>query len=509
MILQNIIFPDEVCDCLDVYFHVCDGVRKREFEATDPSICENLKKTKTEIYLNASEWLQTDTYLNAFPVLYWKTYTEVVSGVLQLDVKGKFRVQIICRVGQTEWICEEKTVRLADRNIVEMDLSDYMEAGNLFFQIEALEACVFYGATYKTWQVPKKDIRLAVNICTYHRVKQLINNLNNFLFSDFFDVQSELYKKVRVYAIDNGNELDNLYFPDDIEILQNSNQGGGTGGFTRGLQEILRESKVHSCSHVIFMDDDVEVQMESFYRLYAYLSFIKPCYEERGIAGRMFRMDHRTVQYTAAEVWNRGDILHIGENRDMSEPQNAPVCTLDTGEYGGWWLCAYPIETIRKQKPFPFFIHCDDVEYGLRQRKEILTFPGFQVWHETSEHRQSLKILYYDIRNMMIVNLLYGYYTLPEEMLRDWKAKMDSFHNQQKWEEKYICALAMWHLCTGKPLSRNMGNGDGRAFRFYTKKRLIRMLTPFLHRIAAQHIKIDFEIIKKRYKKLQEDMIWQ
>ena len=106
MILQNIIFPDEVCDCLDMYFHVCDGVRKREFEATDPSICENLKKTKTEIYLKTSEWLQTDTYLNAFPVLYWKNYTEVISGILQLDFKGKFRVQILCRVDQIEWICD-------------------------------------------------------------------------------------------------------------------------------------------------------------------------------------------------------------------------------------------------------------------------------------------------------------------------------------------------------------------------------------------------------------------
>lgn len=509
MILQNIIFPDEVCDCLDMYFHVCDGVRKREFEATDPSICENLKKTKTEIYLKTSEWLQTDTYLNAFPVLYWKNYTEVISGILQLDFKGKFRVQILCRVDQIEWICEERTVTQEERGITEINVTKYLETGNLYFRIEALGECVFYGASYRTEQIPVKDVYLAVNICTYHRIKQVIHNLNNFLFSRFYDLDDALYKRMRVYAIDNGNELRNLYFTDGIDIIQNSNQGGGTGGFTRGLQEILQESQIHPFTHVIFMDDDVEVQMESFYRLYAFLSFLKPEYETRGIAGRMFRLDQRQIQYTAVENWNGGEIVHIGHGCDMSVSPNAPVHTLDTGEYGGWWLCAYPVETIRKQKPFPFFIHCDDVEYGLRQKQELLTLPGFQVWHETYEYRRSLNILYYDIRNTLVVNLLYGYYALPEDMIRDWKIKLDSFHNQQKWKEKYICALAMWHLCTEKNFNRNQGNGDGWTFRLCKKERLARLLTPVLHRIAAQHIKIDFEIIKKRYEKLQEDMIWQ
>ena len=138
-----------------------------------------------------------------------------------------------------------------------------------------------------------------------------------------------------------------------------------------------------------------------------------------------------------------------------------------------------------------------------------MTLPGFQVWHETYEYRRSLNILYYDIRNTLVVNLLYGYYALPEDMIRDWKIKLDSFHNQQKWKEKYICALAMWHLCTEKIFNRNQGNGDGWTFRLCKKERLARLLTPVLHRIAAQHIKIDFEIIKKRYEKLQEDMIWQ
>ena len=47
-----------------------------------------------------------------------------------------------------------------------------------------------------------------------------------------------------------------------------------------------------------------------FYRLYAFLSLLKGEYQDRPIAGRMFRLDKRKVQYTAVERWNK-EILFI------------------------------------------------------------------------------------------------------------------------------------------------------------------------------------------------------
>lgn len=509
MILQNVIFPDSVCDRYEMYFHSGMETQARNDESEYQDVCPDKENADNGMHLNISDWIQTDTYMNAFPVLYWKTYTDLETCALQLDLCGAFKVQILCRVGQTEWICAEQIVRQKERGTAVLDITGYLQTGNLFFRLEALEDSIFFGACYTTVQPVNAEIYLAVNICTYHRLKQVANNLNTFLESQFFNMDAIQYGHLKLYVTDNGDDLEDLYFIDGLKILQNFNCGGGTGGFTRGLQEILQDQESFPSTHVVFMDDDVEFRIESFYRLHAYLSYLKPKYKSRGIAGRMFRMDHKQIQYTAAENWNGGDIFHVGEDQDMLLTKNAPVSELDTGDYGGWWLCAYPVETVRRQKPFPFFIHCDDVEYGLRQKEEVLTLPGFQVWHETFEYRQSLRVLYYDIRNAAIVNLLYGYYRFPEDMISNWKKRMDAFHNQQKWKEKYICALAMWHVCTGKKISKNSGDGSGPAFELAQKEHMVRWLTPLLHRIITLHIKMDFEIIKNRYQKLQEDMIWQ
>ena len=121
-----------------------------------------------------------------------------------------------------------------------------------------------------------------------------------------------------------------------------------------------KEEEEYGITQVLLMDDDVELMKESLYRLYSFLKIIKPEYQSRPIAGRMFRTDQRQIQYTALEIWNRGEIRHIGRNLDMTKMENLWNMnhvkeTVSKDVYTGWWFGCFPMEYVRKHKPLPIF----------------------------------------------------------------------------------------------------------------------------------------------------------
>ena len=65
------------------------------------------------------------------------------------------------------------------------------------------------------------------------------------------------------------------------EIFQSFNPNtGGSGGFTRGIMETRDDEYENGITHG-FMDDDVELLIESLYRLYAFLSLVVRGYERK------------------------------------------------------------------------------------------------------------------------------------------------------------------------------------------------------------------------------------
>lgn len=288
-------------------------------------------------------------------------------------------------------------------------------------------------------------IYLALNICTYHREEFISKNLSQLMRSRFFDpLDKRYFSHLHIFITDNASEIHIVKNP-FVHISHNHNTGGA-GGFQKGLEEI-RKSDI-AFSHVIFMDDDVTFLNESFYRLFDFLSYLKPEYSGEVVAGRMFRMDKPWIQYTAAEIWNAGELKHVGFQQDISDIQfNGATKKLINdnthAEYGGWWFCCFPMEFCMKNDILPFFIHCDDAEYGLRHGGRPIVINGIQVWHETFEKRQTPLILYYDIRNSLFVNQIYGFIPEWKTVLEDWKKKITKFHIQRDWATEYYVILAM------------------------------------------------------------------
>lgn len=493
MIVQNIIFPDEVCGTEELYFRMRG----------------NCYRKKDQIELQPGGILTTDAYMNVLDVGHWKTYTTLQMLELHIQIEGNFELCIGHIAGETEEMLSKQDYALDERKEIVWNLPESCTDGLIYIQIKALTKTVIYRASYVVPDDVQRKVRLAVDLCTFHRNRQLAANLRKFAESLFCDPQSELYGSLYLCVVDNGNDFEPPFEEEWLSVFQNSNQGGGTGGFTRGLAELKKQYRRFPFTHVVFMDDDVEFQMESFYRLYAFMALIRPEYADYSIAGRMFRQDQRNIQYTAVEKWNQGNIIHVGGNLDMSQRKNLAEEKYQVGEYGGWWLCVFPVEIIMKYKPFPFFLHCDDVEYGLRQKKDVLTLRGFQVWHETYEYRINPQILYYDVRNALVVNVMQREFTDAETAVAGWKQRMGAFHKRGQRTEEFLCALAMWHFGRRKIYENNRGKIPEFGWRFSKREILLKAVTPVFHRVAERYIRNHFDNIVESYQKKREEAIWQ
>lgn len=287
------------------------------------------------------------------------------------------------------------------------------------------------------------NVYIALIICTYHRKGFLEANIKQLLVSDFFDPEDKRYfGHLYIYVVDNGLDFESVN-DSFLHIIRNPKNTGGAGGFQRGLEEVRKSDT--EFTHVIFMDDDVRFETESFYILYDYLLQVSASDWDRPVAGRMLCMDRPNIQYTAAETWNGGNIRHVEHMRDLSVfPFETGKVEKNSGaDYGGWWFCCFPMSFAKNNDILPFFLHCDDVEYGLRCGKSPVTIEGVHVWHETYDKRMTPLMLYYDTRNPLFVNQIHGIGAAPEYIFSEWKNTITKYHVMKDWTSEYYVILAM------------------------------------------------------------------
>ncbi len=431
MILQHLVFPTHICEKKELYFRTN----------------EKIKLKNDEICMEPSGSVSTDTYFNLFDAFTWEKYTGINEFLFSITCIGRGRATLYCfdTDGKNEKKIDEKFFENPESDVITFVLKKPSH-GYYYLKIQAESKSVVSNVTIQTQSEIREKIYLGVNICTYKRKQQVCDNLNRFVESKFFQVGSELYGKLKICVVDNASELKNTDHP-FISLVHNRNTGGA-GGFTRGINEF--KNKKEDITHIIFMDDDVQFIPETFYRLYALLSYLLPEYKDTVIAGRMFRMDRKYVQYTAVEKWNCGDIKHIGFQCDMTLKENlVDINNPEDSEYTGWWLGCFPMDFVKENTPIPFFIHCDDVEYGLRHGGTPVILNGIQVWHETYEYRQSPIIAYYDMRNSLFVNSIYEKKQDKKEVINRWKEKISVEHNKKDYLTEYMMIRALTDFCKG------------------------------------------------------------
>ncbi|MCR4661332.1 MAG: CDP-glycerol glycerophosphotransferase family protein [Clostridia bacterium] len=406
LVLQNIIFPSQdFNDTKELFFRYGGGTETNNINAEYP------------IVLNKGESISTDTYYNAFSIEKWLQYTICKSFTINLKCEGSFKLEIINKILKDDGDVEVN-------NLIEQEYKDNyslniptVESGIICFNITSLENGVkFLGGEIITEIEKENETKIALNICTYKREKFVERNIGCLEEKIFKNKEYKDYFKA--FIIDNGKSLDIPSLDKNITIFQNKNTGG-SGGFTRGIIEILNTQEKEKFSHILFMDDDIVFSEEALIRTLNLLRTLKKEYISAFVCGGMITLENKYLQTELTDYYTELGHKPIKHNYDLRELKN--VLDNEKGakaNYCSWWYCCMPMEMINKDNlPLPLFIKRDDVEYGLRNGTQFITLNGISVLHEDFNKKRTGYLEYYYWRNQCIINAIH-YDTFTKSKLK-------------------------------------------------------------------------------------------
>ncbi len=331
------------------------------------------------------------TYFNSFALGKWKKYCVVDQVILEIRARGTFGLDLVgyTIVGdqiKKEWF-EVQRYDLKEVQNLRIPYPGHAISTVVAFRIETISDVEIFEANYVSHVKPVNVLqpRIALITTTYRKetyIKKNAELLNKELF------QEPLYKSCFVWKIiDNGctlnpSEINNEH----IEVIANNNVGG-SGGFACGML-MAGEDKLKP-THVLLMDDDVEIIPESFRRLYTLLSFMRPEYKGYFISGAMLEIGQRNIQHEDVGFFDvsgaHGPVKRRFDlNRLKSVVKNEELLQTDkVHQYSGWWFCCIPASVADKDNlPLPLFVRGDDVEYSIRNHAKFITMNGICIWHE-------------------------------------------------------------------------------------------------------------------------------
>ena len=132
---------------------------------------------------------------------------------------------------------------------------------------------------------------------------------------------------------------------------------------------------------------------ESLIRTFNLLSLARGKYKDAFINGAMLSLEDPIRQFEdVSHVVDTAVYARLKQDLDVSKLSDILLNERQDIEvskaYGAWWYSCIPVEAILKNGlPVPFFIRCDDVEFGMRNNPVYMTMDGICVWHASFEGR--------------------------------------------------------------------------------------------------------------------------
>lgn len=337
------------------------------------------------------------TYVNGLSAGKWRRYASVGRVILHMAVFGRGRV-VVHGVKSSELdSIELKSTSFegdqVDPCVLDIDI-DTIGYDLIGFRVEsdANYSVDLLSASYLT-DVPEgsiNPINLALSTTTFKNEQYILPNIE-LVKAGISKEDGPIRDHFHMFVVDNGQTLDSASLSDDlVTVLPNPNTGG-SGGFARGMMAATETPG--QFTHIILMDDDVSIMPESLIRTFNLLSLAKGEYKDAFINGAMLSMEDPTRQYEdvsyvdASGIYRRvKEDLNVGKLSDILENERTSV-EVDQA-YGAWWYSCIPVKAIVKNGlPMPFFIRCDDVEFGMRNKPVYMTMNCICVWHASFEGR--------------------------------------------------------------------------------------------------------------------------
>ena len=377
-----------------------------------PQSCWNVEGTALSATLQAHSpgSVKLSGLFDIFPESYWVHFTTLRSVFLCCKAQGDIALRILRRYSADgreiclrEWHSADPA---AETDIdLAIDLAD-RNAPESYLVVEAI--CISANASLKdmvweTSQPPTSQPRVGIAITTYNREPFLVANL------------ARLHGRLagaRVIVVNHGRpglqeRLTSQFTTDlDLHCIDQENKGGA-GGFTRGM---IEHHAMGDRSHVLLMDDDIDLPADIIERLTAILNYLYP---DICVGGAMFDYHKRSQLFSAGDFLLPGSfgVGHIvpPNGCDISEPSGVDFLTrIHRPDFNGWWCFAFPLTALDEVGlPMPCFIRGDDVEFGYRLLqfgKPTLGWPGLAVWHLPFAEKAMPWHMFYDRRNSLFAN---------------------------------------------------------------------------------------------------------
>lgn len=358
--------------------------------------------------------LSLTSYFNSFYETFYAKYTKLNSLYYLLRLEGDFMISLYREVDERSArklisVKHLENCQLSkDTKVFLPNLQDNEEQqGRIYLELVCLsDRGIFEQGLIATDEVSDTEVSLAIISCTYKKEVYIKKTVNAILQDPFLQT-----KQVKMFVVDNGQTLKQEDFLNSrVELIPNKNLGG-SAGFTRGLLAALESNNY---THFLFMDDDIELESESVYRLFSLYKYAK---NDFAISGTMLDLNKKTVLYEAGALssvaphtmkYQPFSIASLKHEIELENPsQNNLLLTEENIDYGAFWFFSFSRKTIDQiGLPLPLFIKIDDIEFGLRITKalqgQIVAFPGIAVWHEPFYLKFMVWDNYYALRNYLI-----------------------------------------------------------------------------------------------------------
>lgn len=409
--IQNIIFPKPgICSVQEMYYRLASIPGSEESPYRYDSVEQRL-------FIEHGGIVFFDTYFNGLSIGKWMKYTTVTKFALSLEFQGSFAVSLLhskyINGVVVQKVLAAEIIEAKERQTVDIPFPQCETVGAISFRLDSLaDGGILFGGGYFAAECEDKprDIGLAINICNYQREEYIYRNMGIIQKFILDNPSSELRHHLSIFVVDNSQTVDMNRLPTHCSNVYPQGDFGGSGGFTRGLMEILRTRESRGLTHVVMLDDDILLEPDNLERLYAFLSFMRLEYQKAFVGGALLRMDNQNVQWCRGGEWGKDNYYSfskIGSNLIQLRDVLLNEIEDGTAKINGWWFHCIPLSEISLGNlPYPFFFHMDDVEYDLRICKQVIHLNGICVWHEPFEDKPSSHLSYYNTRNIMICNTL-------------------------------------------------------------------------------------------------------
>lgn len=385
---------------------------------TDAQLAEH----KDSWLLDGAGTFDFTTFFNGLSVGKYDTYTSATGYTLHLELKGKAAVWQTCA-----GIFDFTPRREGSSHAIQGDGWQVIEIPLRYEHADAVCGFVIEAAgpveirnSYYAASVPADSIRsveLALSTTTFKKEAYITHNID-LVREKILGSDEDIARHFRMFVVDNGSTLDARALSGDrITVFPNRNVGG-SGGFAYGMIKALETDEV---THILLMDDDVEVSPESIKRTYQLLTILNDKYREAFVSGAMMNADEPDLHWedvgfmtASGACQSYKPVLRMSILRDCltSETYHPATEIFDDlqQKYAAWWYCCIPTSTIKKNGlPLPVFVRFDDVEYGLRCRPKIITLNGICIWHDAFFMRYNAGVeRYQTARNGLLIQSITG-----------------------------------------------------------------------------------------------------